>query len=80
MPGATFVASRPADGQGMDPDDNEYRWVLAGAAMLTQAGSPSGKRQSEDFHPLPVRREDHQGKRVRQSSCEAPGFHNIYEG
>ena len=21
----------------MDPDDNEYRWVLAGAAMLTQA-------------------------------------------
>ena len=22
---------------GMDPDDNEYRWVLAGAAMLTQA-------------------------------------------
>lgn len=22
----------------MDPDDNEYRWVLAGAAMLTQVG------------------------------------------
>lgn len=23
----------------MDPDDNEYRWVLAGAAMLTQVGA-----------------------------------------
>ena len=31
-------ASGRAVGRGMDPDDNEYRWVLAGAAMLTQAG------------------------------------------
>lgn len=32
--GATFIFQANVR---MDPDDNEYRWVLAGAAMLTQA-------------------------------------------
>ncbi|CAK9037457.1 unnamed protein product, partial [Durusdinium trenchii] len=32
--GATFIFVANVR---MDPDDNEYRWVLAGAAMLTQA-------------------------------------------